>query len=163
MAWMTVLALVAGTAAAASVHPPEIEARLEMFVGDWTLEGMEQTYRETCEWYHRRSFVVCGTTEIEGGATRHSVSVLGYSGQAKRFSYLHYGDAGTSRTETGYPTADGGLVYLRERTTETGVSHYRSRIIPIAGSRAFRFEQEKSDNGGPWESTAKLKYVLKKQ
>ena len=154
--------MVAGSAAPASVHPPEIEARLAIGVGDWTLEGMEQTYRETCAWYHRRSFVVCNTTEIEDGETRHSVSVLGYSSRTKSFSYLNYGDAGTSRTETGHPTADGGLVYLRERTTDAGVSHYRSRIIPIAGSRDFRFEQEKSDNGGPWQPTVKLKYVLRK-
>ena len=43
-----VLLFAAAQPAAAGVHPPEVEARLAAAVGDWTIEGMEKTYRETC-------------------------------------------------------------------------------------------------------------------
>jgi hypothetical protein len=64
-------------------HPPEVEQRLAFLVNDWTIEGSEAGYRETCRWYHQRSFVVCETVDRTQGAPAHSVSILGWSPRRK--------------------------------------------------------------------------------
>lgn len=49
----------------AGVHPADVEQRLSFVVNDWPIEGAEATYRENCEWYADRSFVVCNTVNVE--------------------------------------------------------------------------------------------------
>ncbi|HEY0648548.1 hypothetical protein [Phenylobacterium sp.] len=166
MAWRGVpvvvgIAILAGGPAAAGVHPPEVEARLALFAQNWTIEGMEGAFREDCEWYHDRSFVVCHATEVEDGKTFHSVSVLGFSSRARTYTYLHYSSTGGSRTETGYPTETGGLVFLGERQTAQGFAQTRSVITPNAAGPGFLFEQTRALNGGEWKPTVKFKYVTR--
>lgn len=45
--------------AQAAVHIADVETSLSRLVGDWTVKGQEDTYRETCEWFGDRAFVVC--------------------------------------------------------------------------------------------------------
>jgi hypothetical protein len=152
-------AMLAAAPAVAGVHPPDVEARLAMFVNNWTIEGMEGAYREDCAWFHDRSFVVCNTTEVEDGKTFHSVSVLGWSSRTKTYTYLHYSNTGGSRTETGYPTENGGVVFLGERQTSQGFSQFRSVITPRTDG--MMFEQTRSVNGGDWKPTVTFKYMVR--
>lgn len=155
------LAMLASGSAIAGVHPPDVEARLALFVNNWTIEGLESAYREDCAWYHDRSFVVCNTTEVEDGKTMHSVSVLGWSSRSKTYSYLHYSSTGGSRTETGYPLENGGVVFLGERQTTQGFSQTRSEITPVAGGGGpgFHFRQTRAVNGGEWKPTVTFRYL----
>ena len=84
----------------AGAHPPEVERRLSFLVNDWTIEGAEATYRENCEWYAERSFVVCNTEDRESGKPVYSVSILGWSAAAQNYTYHHYAQSGRSRSET---------------------------------------------------------------
>ena len=84
----------------AGVHPQEVEQRLSFIVGDWTIEGAEATYRENCEWYAERSFVVCNTVDRENGQPVHSVSIIGWSAATRNYTYHHYNQSGRSRSET---------------------------------------------------------------
>ena len=159
-AWLSVVAtLIVAPAAQASVHPPEVEARLAAIVHDWTIKGMEGAYRETCEWYHDRSFVVCNTTETEKGKTFRSVSILGWSDQRQTYTYHHYGSTGRSRSEVGYPTPEGGIVFLGERQSAAGATQYRSVLRPRLPGPGFEFSQTRSVNGGAWEPSANFHYV----
>jgi hypothetical protein len=159
-AWLAVAAtLISAPAAQAGVHPAEVEARLAFLVHDWTIEGMEGAYRETCEWYHERSFVVCNTTETEDGKVLRSVSILGWSAQSRAYTYHHYSSTGRSRSEVGYPTPEGGMVFLGERQSAAGATQYRSVLRPRSPGPGFHFAQTRSVNGGPWEPSADFQYV----
>lgn len=152
------LALLASPAGA-QVHPPEVEARLGALIGDWTIAGQEASYRETCEWYRGRSFVVCDTEDSSDGSA--SRSILGYSKAEGRFTYQNYGSGGTSRHEVGYPLGPRGLVYTHERRTAAGVARTTTLVEPQPDGR-LRFRQERSVDGGPWTETANFFYVLRR-
>jgi hypothetical protein len=140
-----------------SAHPPEVEQRLAFLVNDWTIEGSEAGYRETCRWYYQRSFVVCETVDQTDGAPAHSVSILGWSAATENYTYHHYAQNGRSRSETCFANEQQGLTCLGERRTDAGLVQSRSHIWPVEGGAAFR--NERSVNGGPWSETVRLKYV----
>ena len=157
---LAVVCVMTAAPAVAGVHPPEVEQRLSIAVGDWTIEGMEGAYRETCDWYPGRSFVVCNTVEREKGQESRSVSILGWSAQDRTYTYHHYGDSGRSRSERGFPSEAGGLVYLGERNGPDGLTQTRSTLDPLpGGAKGAMFRQERSINGGAWKQSVTLKYV----
>ena len=143
-------------APAATVHPPEVEARLGAIVGDWTIAGQEATYREICEWYRNRSFVVCTSTDSSDGSM--SQSILGFSAAEARFTYHNFASGGTSNTRVGYPHGENGLVFTLERRTASGVVRATTFLTPQPDGR-FHFREERSVNGGPWSEAADLYYV----
>lgn len=143
-------------APAAGVHPPEVEARLAAIVGDWTIAGQEATFRETCEWYRRRSFVVCTSTDSSDGSM--SQSILGYSAAEGRFTYYNFASGGGSNARSGYPHGENGIVYTLERRTAAGVVRTTTVLTPQPDGR-FHFREERSVNGGPWTETASFHYV----
>lgn len=143
-------------APAATVHPPEVEARLAPIVGDWTVEGQEATFRETCIWYRRRSFVVCTSTDSSDGSM--SQSILGYSAAEGRFTYHNIESGGTSTSRHGYPHGENGLVYTLERWIAAGVVRATTYLTPQPDGR-FHFREERSVNGGPWNEAASFHYV----
>lgn len=146
----------AGTATA-GVHPAEVEQRLSFLVNDWTIEGAEGTYRENCQWYEQRSFVVCSTIDRESGNPVHSVSILGWSAATQNYTYHNYGQSGRSRSETCFANDRAGLTCLYQRRDGPRLIESRSHIYPVAGGAEFY--NERSENGGPWEETVRLKYI----
>lgn len=151
----------AGLPAREGVHPAEVEQRLSFLVEDWTIEGAETTYRENCEWYAQRSFVVCNTVDRESGSPQHSVSILGWSAAGQNYTYHHYNQSGRSRSETCFPSAEGGLTCVTDRRDGAKLIQTRSHIWPVPGGAAFR--HERSENGGPWAETVRIKYVPRKK
>ena len=140
----------------AGVHPPEVEARLAAIVGDWTIAGQEATFRETCEWYRNRSFVVCTSADSSDAST--SQSILGYSAAEGRFTYYNFGSGGGSNARSGYPHGENGIVYTLERRTAAGVVRATTFLTPQPDGR-FHFREERSVNGGPWHEAANFHYV----
>lgn len=154
-AWLGVMAAVAAPALAA-VHAPEIEARLGWLVGDWTLAGHEATYRETCEWYGDRAFVVCSSSDSGDGS--HSRSILGYSQADGHFTYHNYGNDGRSRSESGFPAGERGLAFIDQRRTASGWVRSTTTLTPTPDGR-IHFRRERSVNGGPWQTTSDFHYL----
>jgi hypothetical protein len=146
----------AAQGASPGVHPAEIEARLAPLVGDWTIPGQEASYRETCEWYRNRSFVVCTSTDSSDNSM--SQSILGYSASEGRFTYHNYGSAGTSNSRFGYPLGENGLVYTLERRSSAGHVRATTYVTPQPDGRVH-FREERSVNGGPWSEAANFHYV----
>jgi hypothetical protein len=158
-AGLSVLAAVGiatGSSAQAQTHAPDVEARLAKIVGDWTVEGQEKTFRETCGWYGKRAFVVCNSQDSSDGSM--GVSILGYAKARERFTYHHYSGSGTSRSESGFPHGGQGIVYTDERPAQDGTARVQTWLEPQADGR-LRFRQERSVNGGPWEKSADFFYV----
>lgn len=148
--------LTAAQGASPGVHAAEIEARLAPLVGDWTIAGQEASYRETCEWYRNRSFVVCTSTDSSDNSI--SQSILGYSAIEARFTYYNFGSAGTSNSRFGYPLGANGLVYTLERRSSAGHVRATTFVAPQADGRVH-FREERSINGGPWNEVANFHYV----
>jgi hypothetical protein len=144
----------------AGVHPPEVEQKLAFLVNDWTIKGYEQKYRETCTWFEGKSFVICRTFDETEARPGQSVSIFGWSAATKNFTYHHYADDGKSRSETCFATELKGLTCLYERRDGAKLIQSRSHIWPVAGGAEFR--NERSENGGPWKETVRLKYVPRK-
>ncbi len=151
----TLLLAACSGAAIAGVHPSEVEQRLSFLVDDWTIEGAEATYRENCEWYAERSFVVCNSQDGESGKRMQSVSIFGWSAATQNYTYHHYGQNGRSRSETCFADEQGGLTCLGERRDGAKLIESRSHIWPVASGAAFR--NERSENGGLWKETVSLK------
>jgi len=139
-----------------SVHSAEVEPRLAALVGDWTIPGQETTYRETCDWFGPRAFVVCNATDASDGS--RSQSTLGYSKARERYTYQTYSSSGNSRYEWGFPHAERGLVFTDERPAAAGTTRVQVWLEPQADGR-LRFRQERSVNGGQWEQVADFFYV----
>ena len=143
-------------AAAANVHPAEVEQQLAFMVGDWTIKGLEANYRDNCTWFDARSFVICDTTDNRRG-NHHSIAVLGWSAAGGHYTYHQYDESGRSRTEPCYANSEKGLTCLGEMRTKDGLVQTRSFIWPTASGLGIR--QEKSVNAGPWTDVGRVDYV----
>ena len=154
---LTTLVVVFPASISAGVHPPDVEERLAFLVEDWTIAGAEGTYRETCEWYAERSFVVCNSEDRETGTPVRSVSIFGWSAVTQNYTYHHYAQNGRSRSETCFANELRGLTCPGQRREGPKLVESRSHIWPAKGGAEFRIER--SENGGPWQETVSLKYV----
>lgn len=152
-----ILLLTGSYPAHAGAHPEAVERSLAFLVNDWTIEGLEDRYRETCSWWEDRSFVICETTDATDGNPLRSVSIFGFSATGRHYTYFHYGQSGRSRSETCFPHQPAGLTCLGQRQTEVGHIQTRSRIWPVTGGA--QFVAERSLNGSDWQETVSLKYV----
>ena len=148
--------LLTAAPALAGVHPPEIETRLAWLVGDWTVPGQEQTYRETCEWYGDRAFVECSFSDSSDGS--HGRSILGYSKADAQFTYHNYGHTGRSRSEFGFPSGERGLVFIDQRRSASGWVRSTTTLTPLADGR-IHFQRARSVDGGPWQVSDDFHYV----
>lgn len=157
---MILLALALAAQAANNAHPPQVEQQLAFIAGDWTIKGMETTYRDHCTWFDARSFVVCDTTDRRRG-NHHSIAILGWSAADGRFTYQQYDDSGRSRTEPCYANSEKGLTCLGEMRTKDELVQTRSYIWPTPTGLGIR--QEKSVNAGPWTSVGRVDYVRRGQ
>ena len=93
---MLLAAFLVSSPAMAGVHPTEVEARLGMLVGDWTVVGRETTYRDTCDWFGDRSFVIC----ITHNSAKNSLdqTIVGYSREDGHYTYFSFGNSGESNS-----------------------------------------------------------------
>jgi len=154
----TLLWLAAVTAA--PVHPPEIEKHLAPLVGEWTREGKETTYRDTCVWYDRRSFVVCSLTDSLSGLRVEAI--VGYSKDAARFTYQSYSNDGGSRVQYGYPLGANGLVFTDERVVAGKTTRLTTTMVPQADRRLL-ITAQRSVEGGAWEPAGQVYYVPRRR
>jgi hypothetical protein len=140
----------------ASVHDEAVEKRLAGIVGDWTIEGQAKTFRNKCDWYAGRAFVICNAEDKKTGA--RSQSVFGYSKVRGRFTYQYFDSNGVSFLELGFPVGDEDIVFTDERPTGTGVARVQSTISRDELGE-LRFSQYRSVNGGPWVLSAQIDYA----
>ena len=161
---MRVLTLIAASAAAigapASAGAPEVEQGLAFLVGEWTVAGAEGRYRDSCTWFDDRAFVVCDTTDGRRGKPQRHVAVMGWSATAGNYTYLSYGQDGSSRMETCFASDRKGLMCLGERRGKDGYAQTRSHIWPTP--TGLGISQARSVNGGPWSEVGQVAYIRAK-
>lgn len=146
--------------AAAAAHPPAIERRLGLLIGDWTRAGKESTYRDHCVWYDRHAFVVCSLTDSASGLRLEAV--VGYSKADDRFTYQSFGNDGTGHTQYGYAFGDNGLAFTDERKSGGRPTRLTTTMVLRPDGR-LHMAQERSIAGGPWEKVGEVDYVPRRK
>ena len=136
----------AGTSAADEQSRQEGYAPLEHLVGTWTIGGKEDSYRETCGWYHGRKHIVCETrSKRKDGSTTHGMSILSFvpgSGSV----YPGCGSTGRYETYSGGTYSDGASEYVDRKPAE----RTRIRIGPFTTKGEVPFAVHTSPDGETW-------------
>lgn len=145
-----------GPKPAEAARPPGYE-KLQMFVGRWTLEGREDRYLETCDWYDGRFTVVCNTTNRRAdGTVSKGMSILGYLPEEDVYTYHGFNSSGRNETQRG--TFEGSTFRVQGEAREGG-QMLRSRVtITPRPDGAFTLVAESSAEGGPWTTDATIQY-----
>jgi hypothetical protein len=156
---LAALFLVASSSFVQAEEPAKARARLGAIVGSWTIEGMEQAFAETCEWFDRNSHVVCTSEEKGADKVSRAVSILSFSEHSGTYAYYNYGSSGSVRALTGF-NVDGNWLFTGERRTASGDT-VRSQVRMSPMGEAVAFKEERSTNGGAWQTVAEFKYVRK--
>jgi hypothetical protein len=149
------LLLFAITAAAFAEEDPK--AKLSRFIGDWTVEGKETTFRETCEWFHNRSHVVCNSESKRASGIGRGVSVFSYSEAKKRLVYYHYGSSGVVAEMDVFFVGD---IFYATGERRDGADLIREQVrITWLPDGTMDFQEEASTNGAEWKPTVRVHYV----
>ena len=159
LAWLAAI-LAAATSSAGSAGPSQVEQGLAFLVGNWTIAGFEDRYLDSCAWFDDHAFVVCNTSDGRHGPPQHHVAVIGWSAQSGTYTYIGYGQDGSSRAETCFASDRKGLMCLGERRGSDGYSQTRSHIWPT--STGLGISQDRSLNGGAWSEVGQVAYIPKK-
>ena len=131
--------------------------KLQMFVGTWTIEGREDRYRETCDWYEGRFMVVCNTEakRRDGGVTK-SMSFIGYLPEEDVVTYHGFDSRGRNETQRG---GFRGTIFWVEGEARDGGKKVKSRVtITPRGDGTFTLLSESSTEGGPWAADGAFQY-----
>ena len=164
---MRYLKILAAALAAASAAPsvagaPQVEQGLAFLVGEWTIAGAEDRYRDSCTWFDDRSFVVCNTSDGRHGKPQHHVAAIGWSAATGNYTYLAYAQDGASRMETCFLSDKKGLMCLGERHgPDNSFAQTRSHIWPT--TTGLGIAQDRSVNGGPWSEVGQVAYIPAKK
>ncbi len=154
------VAMAAAFPAPASAGAPQVEQGLSFIVGEWTIAGFEDRYRDSCTWFDDHAFVVCNTMDGRHGKAQHHVAAIGWSAETGNYVYLGYGQDGSSRRDACFANAEKGLTCVGENRGADGLTQIRSYIWPTATGLGIR--QERSLNGGPWKEVGQVAYIPKK-
>ena len=158
--WIIFAGVVVSASVPAFAGTPQVEQGLAFLVGEWTIAGVEDRYRDSCTWFEDRAFVVCNTKDGRRGNPQHHVAVLGWSTATSNYTYLSYAQDGSSRSETCFANALKGLTCLGEKRGDDGLTQVRTHIWPLTNGLGLR--QEHSLNGGSWSDVGQVQYVRTK-
>lgn len=140
--------------ARAAAADGSVRERLAMLEGEWTVDGRQASFRETCEWFAERSHLVCSSESRGSSGVRKGVSVMSYLDERKRFVYYHYGSSGGIQALDLF-VRDGTLRATGER--EVGTDLIRTQVsMTRRDDGSFDFHEQESKNGAAWETTARV-------
>jgi hypothetical protein len=150
VAWTT--AAISSTPVAAS-HP---RSQLEFFRGAWTINGNQETYRETCEWLPGGGFMACNAEDRSETPPGFSLSVFGYSEADGDYTYSGFGGSGSLRSLRG-SIHDGVWRFHGQSLRAPEWRRWQVTITPTA--TGFHFREEVSERSGPWRESVALEYL----
>lgn len=128
---------------------------LGAFVGSWTTAGQENTYLETCGWYHGERHIVCNTKATrKDGSVGHSMSILGFIPD-HGYVYTGIGSRGRYETHERGTYEDGILEYIDQANGEIT----RIRIGPFMDRSIIPFIVQTSKNGADWDLAESFNYI----
>ena len=152
--------LLAGAAVAQMELPkpgPE-HKRLDMFVGAWTLEGDMKpsamgpggkiSENEKCEWMEGGFFLVCHADFKSSMGDVSGVSIFGYSGDDKTYTYREFNSLGEFMESKG--SVDGDTWIWTGDDKMNGMIMKGRFTMKIASPTSYNFTYEMSQDGTKW-------------
>jgi len=140
----------------ASAHASSVDARLNYFVGEWTIPGLSTgTFNQKCAWYSGRSFVVCNFQD--GRDSTVGQTIFGYSESQRRFTYYRYDSRGRGLYQLGFPYGTYGIVFTDERKEPEGLVRVQTTFN--LEDEGLRYTQYRSLEGRSWQRVADFRYV----
>lgn len=131
--------------------------RLSFLIGEWTIEGREDSLRDTCAWFHNRSHVLCTAETRAASGLKKSVSVFSYSEELGHYLYYHYGSSGVVAAQAAFFVGE-TLTTTSERRDGRDVVREQVWVVPRTDG-SFDLHEDVSRNGGPWTTTVRVRYV----
>lgn len=140
----------------ASASAPKPVEALAFLIGDWTIEGREATFSETCTWFANRAHVVCQSKTPKSSG----MSVFSYASDKQRLVYYHYGSSGAAVAMDIF-TEGRALIGTREVLLSGDLVREQVWMTPKDEDH-FVFREQTSRNGGPWQTTTEFVYARRK-
>lgn len=151
-----VFGLSTASAQAEQQAPDDPHSKLAFFEGQWTVEGQESTYKEVCEWFPNRRFLICKAEDREGATPAWTMSIFGHSTEKSAYTHTLFGGSGMIRTIHGWLN---GSTWTFTGETQAGGETKRTQITIKPTKKGFVFRQDASVNGAPWKKAAEFTYV----
>ncbi|MFT3806820.1 hypothetical protein [Arenimonas sp.] len=144
------------SAAASDAKPVDPGDLPEFFAGTWTVEGLEDSFRETCEWLSPNSFLICRGTDSDPKNPGQWITLLGYSHAEKMYNFTAFDGGGGKAVFSGW-LRDDVWIFTSEQFLHGKMSRLQVTITPTKDGYILR--EEESVNGGPWKVTLEEKHV----
>ena len=172
-AWMILAALMTAAAAmaqtAAPKPGPELK-KLDVFVGTWSLDGTMKpgvmgpggtmTESEKCEWMEGGFYLVCHSDFKSSMGNGVGLSVMGYSGEDKAYTYHEFSSAGEFVDSKG--TVDGDTWTWTNDEKMGGMSMKGRFTIHMTSAASYTFAFDMSQDGTKWSTVMEGKAAKEK-
>jgi len=138
---------------------PELK-KLDVFVGTWNLEGTMKpgamgpggtmTENEKCEWMEGGFYLVCHSDYKSSMGNGVGLSVMGYSTEAKAYTYHEFSSTGEFVDSKG--TIDGDTWTWTSEEKMGGMTMKGKFTIKVTSPSTYNFGFEMSQDGTKWTS-----------
>ena len=159
MIFSAVLLLAASALAQMEMPKPGPEhKKLDMFAGSWNLDGDlkpgpmgpggKMTETEKCEWMEGGFYLVCHSQFTSGMGNGSGISVMGYSNDAKAYTYREFNSWGEFDDSKG--SVDGDTWTWTSDEKMGGMSMKGRFTMKVVSPTSYNFMFEMSQDGTKW-------------
>jgi hypothetical protein len=154
--------VLAGSAVAQMEAPkpgPELK-KLDMFVGSWTLDGTMKpgsmgpggtmTENEKCEWMEGGFYLICHSEYKSSMGNGVGLSVMGYSTEAKAYTYREFNSFGEFDDSKG--SVDGDTWTWTSDEKMGGMTMKGRFTMKMTSTTAYTFVFDMSEDGTKWST-----------
>lgn len=154
--------VLAGSAVAQMEAPkpgPELK-KLDMFVGSWTLDGTMKpgsmgpggtmTENEKCEWMEGGFYLICHSEYKSSMGNGVGLSVMGYSTEAKAYTYREFNSFGEFDDSKG--SVDGDTWTWTSDEKMGGMTMKGRFTMKMTSATAYTFVFDMSEDGTKWST-----------
>jgi hypothetical protein len=166
-----VVSLLWGQLAVAQESPspkPGLEnQRLKYFVGHWTTEGEMQpgpmgpggkfTQSSKCDWFEGQFSVVCTSEGKSPAGASKGIDILGYSSEAKAYTYYGVDNSGMTMTTVPRGTVQGDTWTYHDESMMGGKKVKTRVTIKELPPTAYTFKMEMQGADGKWTTVMESK------
>jgi hypothetical protein len=150
----------AGPVAAQAPKPGPEHAKLGYFVGKWNTVGEmkpgpmgpggKTTMADDCQWFEGRFSVICRSEGITPMGPSKSIGILGYSPEAKAYTYYGIDNSNMTMTSVPHGTLQGDTWTYTDEGMMGGKQMKSRVVIKEISPTAYTFRMEMQGPDGKW-------------
>lgn len=138
--------------------PSDEHKKLAVFLGDWTIEGLENNFKEHVEWFDGNFHVVSNYEMKDSNNLILGRGIIGYSSLLKTYTYYSYSNNGRNSY---YTASCEGNVWTFIGTTRHDGKIKKQKVTLIFtedGNSSTQLFEVYEDNGA-WKQISKQKNI----